>query len=98
MATVDHLVSRYHPERWVKRDTTKVLACYECNARRAQEETASLPRTEILRRSQGFSLNKRGKPLFTFTLDTLGEVLDKLRENGINLDDDRCGNKTIHQQ
>lgn len=97
MATIDHLVSRYHPERWVKRDLTKVLACYECNARRSQDETASLPRNEILRRSQGFSLNKRGNPLFTFALDTIGDVLDKLQENGITLHDDGCRTETLRQ-
>ena len=97
MATVDHLVSRYHPERWVKREMTKVLACYECNARRAQEETAALPRNEILRRSQGFSLNKRGKPIFMFALDTISDVLDKLQQNGITITDDRCRTDTIRQ-
>src|SRR5882672_3707588 len=59
MATIDHLVSRYHPQRWVRRDITKVLACYECNSRRAREETDALPKDELVRRSRGFSLNPR---------------------------------------
>jgi hypothetical protein len=83
MATIDHLVSRYHPHRWVKRDQTKVLACYECNAKRAREETKALPREELVRRGQGFSLNPRGKPIFVEALDSLDAVLNKMKENGI---------------
>lgn len=85
MATIDHLVSRYHPQRWVKRAVTKVLACYECNARRAKEETLALPRAELLRRSQGFSLNPRGKPIFVEALDSLDQVLDRMEKHGIIL-------------
>lgn len=83
MATIDHLVSRYHPERWVTRETTKVLACYECNAKRAKDETASLPRAELFRRGKGFSLNPKGKPIFVETLSSVEEVLDRMKENGI---------------
>lgn len=98
MATIDHLVSRYHPERWVKRDVTKVLACYECNARRAREETLALSRQEIIERSRGFSLNKRGNPIFIESLDTIDQVLDRMKEHGINLFNDGCGNTTVPQQ
>jgi len=91
MATIDHLVSRYHPERWVKRDLTKVLACYECNARRAREETESLSREELVRRAQGFSLNPRGKPIFTKALDTVEAVLDRMKKHGIN----PCDGRTV---
>lgn len=89
MATIDHLVSRYHPERWVRRDVTKVLACYECNARRAREETESLSQEELVRRSQGFSLNPRGKPIFIEALENIDEVLDRMKKHGINPCDGR---------
>lgn len=91
MATIDHLVSRYHPERWVRRDMTKVLACYECNARRAREETEALSREELVRRSQGFSLNPRGKPIFIEALDTIDDVLDRMKKHGIN----PCDGRTV---
>lgn len=83
MATIDHLVSRYSPERWVKRDRTKVLACYECNTKRSYEETASLSKEELRRRGNGFSLNPRGKPIFQEALDSLDMVLDKMKNHGI---------------
>ena len=83
MATIDHLVSRYHPERWIKRDKTKVLSCYECNEKRARAETKSLTKEELVKRGQGFSLNPRGKPIFVEALDTIDAVLDKLKEHGI---------------
>lgn len=83
MATVDHLVSRYSPYRWVRRDVTKVLACYECNSRRAKEETLALPKEEITRRSKGFSLNPRGKPIFIEALDSLDAVLDRMKKHDI---------------
>jgi hypothetical protein len=83
MATIDHLVSRYHPERWVTRETTKVLACYECNSRRAREETANLPKEELYRRGKGFSLNPKGKPIFVETLASVEDVIDKMKANGI---------------
>ena len=84
MATIDHLVSRYHPERWVRRNMTKVLACYECNARRSREETESLSQAELARRGQGFSLNPRGKPIFIEALDNIDAVLDRMKMHGIN--------------
>ena len=83
LATIDHLISRYNPERWVKRDLTKVLACYECNAKRASEETKSLPKQELIRRGHGFSLNPRGKPIFTEALESIDDVLDKMKKHGI---------------
>lgn len=83
MATIDHLVSRYHPERWVRRDTTKVLSCYECNSKRAREETKALPREELMRRGRGFSLNPRGSPIFVESLGTIDAVLDKMKKHGI---------------
>lgn len=86
MATVDHIVSRYSPYRWVKakpQEKRKVLACYECNARRSAEETAQLSKEELYRRGQGFCLNPTGKPRLTQTYDSLDEVLDKLKDCGI---------------
>jgi hypothetical protein len=65
MATIDHIVSRYHVHRWIKKTgkkRRKVLACYECNHRRSVQETLSLSRAEVLQRSKGFSLSPKGKP------------------------------------
>ena len=83
MATIDHLISRYSPERWVKRGNAKVLACYECNSKRANEETMSLSKEELKRRGQGFSLNPRGKPIFVEGMESLYAVLDKMKKHGI---------------
>ena len=80
LATIDHLVSRYFPERWIKRNQTKVLACYECNARRGMEETKRLSKEELIRRGGGFSLNPRGKPIITQGLNSLDEVIKVMRE------------------
>src|SRR3989304_2585263 len=85
MATIDHIISRYLPHRWVKQkegEQRKVLACYECNHKRSVAETNALSRAEILRRSQGFNLNPKGKPVIIKPLATLGEVLDKMKKRG----------------
>lgn len=77
MATIDHVVSRYHLHRWVKRKAgqkRKVLACYECNHNRSIQETLCLSRAEVLRRSKGFSLSPRGKPKIIKPVDTVHEV------------------------
>jgi hypothetical protein len=77
MATIDHVISRYHPHRWVKRKTgqkRKVLACYQCNHSRSTQETLCLSRAEILQRSKGFSLSPRGKPKIIKPLPTIREV------------------------
>lgn len=80
MATIDHLVSRYDIRRWIKRGNAKVLSCYKCNARRAAEETASLSKEELKKRGQGFSLNPRGKPIFTEGLKSVDDVKKVMRE------------------
>jgi len=80
LATIDHLVSRYFPERWIKRNQTKVLACYECNAKRGIEETKKLSREELVKRGQGFSLNPRGKPIIVNMCESLDEVIKTMRE------------------
>lgn len=88
MATIDHIVSRYHPHRWVKQrdgEQRKVLACYECNHARSVAETSTLSRAEILRRSQGFNLNPKGKPVIVKPLETLEDVLARMGERGILL-------------
>jgi hypothetical protein len=81
MATIDHIVSRYHVHRWVKKkkgQRRKVLACYECNHSRSVKETLCLSRAEVLKRSQGFSLSPRGKPKIIKPLSTAREALKKL--------------------
>jgi len=88
MATIDHVISRFSPMRWVRAkpdEKRKVLACVECNQRRQQEETAKLSYEELVQRGQGFCLNPRGKPRLSDTYDSLDQVLDKLREHGIIL-------------
>lgn len=85
MATIDHVVSRYHPHRWVKKKKhhrRKVLACYECNHNRSVQETLCLSRAEVLERSKGFSLSPRGKPKIIKPLETVGAVLAKLNSSG----------------
>ncbi len=87
-ATIDHLYSRYDPRRWVKRkpgQIKKVLSCHTCNQHRGYQETKRLSKEEILRRSQGFSLNPIGNPHITKTFDTLDEVLDCLKEKGVDI-------------
>lgn len=87
-ATIDHLYSKLDPRRWVRRkpgQIKKVLACYACNQRRSIEETSRLSKEEIFIRSQGFSLNPTGKPHITETLDTLEDVLDHLKEKGVDI-------------
>lgn len=77
MATIDHVVSRYHLHRWVKRkqgQKRKVLACYECNHGRSVQETLCLSRKEVLERSRGYSLSPRGKPKIIKPLDSVTEV------------------------
>ena len=81
-ATIDHLVSRLNVHRWVKKKAgqrRKVLACYECNQRRNIQETLCLSRSEILKRSQGFSLSPRGNPKIIHPLPTVREVLKQLK-------------------
>lgn len=81
MATIDHVVSRLHPHRWVskkKGQRRKVLACYECNHKRSVQETLCLSRVEILRRSQGFSLNPQGKPKIIKPVSNVKQALAKL--------------------
>ena len=83
-ATIDHLVSRLKIERWVYRKSkSKVLSCYKCNQQRGIDEISSLSNTELKRRSNGFSFNPRGKPIITTCLNTLDEVVDRLKQNGI---------------
>ena len=93
MATIDHIISRYSPLRWVKAkpgEMRKVLACFECNARRSAEETAKLSKEELYRRGQGFCLNPRGKPRLDRTHDSLDQVLDKLKSCGIIISNDNA--------
>lgn len=81
MATIDHVVSRIYPHRWVKKkegQQRKVLACYECNHKRSVQETLSLSRSEVVRRSKGFSLNPRGNPKIIKPLPTAKETLARL--------------------
>lgn len=88
MATIDHLVSRYHPERWVKKnpeEPRRVLACFECNQRRCREETELLPPHIRSAIGKGYSLNPRGKALFHQTVESVEEVYKKLEENGIEI-------------
>ena len=83
MATIDHVVSRIYPHRWVKKkkgQQRKVLACYECNHKRSVKETLSLSRAEVVRRSQGFSLSPRGKPKIIKPVKNEREALKKLNE------------------
>ena len=54
MATLDHLRTRYNPKRQVpsfdKEQT--VLACWECNHRRGEEDTQNVPIEELHNRAK----------------------------------------------
>lgn len=55
-ATIDHLTSRFHgprPNVYGRRQTL-VLACHECNQRRCEEETKSIPKWKLWIRSKAF--------------------------------------------
>jgi hypothetical protein len=88
MATIDHLVSRYNPERWVEKkpgENRKVLACFECNNNRSSVETKQLSPEELYRRGQGYSLNPRGKPVVDGTVETVEELYARLEARGIEV-------------
>ncbi len=88
MATIDHLVSRYNPERWVKAkpgENRKVLACFQCNNERASEETKKLHPLELYRRGQGYSLNPRGNPVAPGSVDSKEELFALLEARGIEV-------------
>jgi hypothetical protein len=88
MATVDHLVSRYHPERWVKageQEPRRVLACFECNNRRSKEETNMLPPHIRSAIGKGYTMNPRGKALFHQTVETVEQVYERLQSEGIEI-------------
>jgi len=83
-ATIDHLISRMNPGRWIKKkkgQRRKVLACFKCNHNRSVQETLCLSRAEVLKRSHGYSLSPKGKPKIIKPLETEKDVLEKL---GIN--------------
>jgi len=84
MATIDHLISRYDPRRWLRTPTNeqkKVLACFECNQRRQREETANLSKTEKLARSLGIVFKPKNN--LPTTLEKLKELY---AEQGFELD------------
>lgn len=52
-ATIDHLFSRLSAERGLRQGVeVTVLACWECNNRRCQEEQAAVPIEELRRRAR----------------------------------------------
>lgn len=86
MATLDHLHSRFNLTRWVKRkpgEVRRVLACYECNQKRAIQEASLLSKEEIDRRAKGFAYNPNGKPRIINPLENVEEVIDILEKVGI---------------
>jgi len=88
-ATVDHLISRYNPTRWVQKspyEIRKVLSCAKCNKQRSYDETQQLSREEIQRRSRGYSLNPRRRPFFKGnSLPTISDVVQYLKEKGVDI-------------
>lgn len=84
MATIDHIYSRTNILRWVKKDSTEkrnVLSCWKCNHERSVAEEKKLSKEELYRRSKGYSLNKKGKPIFKKTVKTLDEALEILKNH-----------------
>lgn len=87
MATIDHLISRYDPRRWLHTATNeqrKVLACFECNQKRQKEETAQLTQEEIVARSRGVTF--KPKKSFPAPVKTLDELKKLYADQGFDLD------------
>lgn len=85
-ATIEHLISRLEPSRFVKKKKgtrRKVLACYKCNHSKSVLETLCLSRAEILKRSRGYSLNPRGRPKIIKPLNTVQEVKKVLNVDSV---------------
>lgn len=62
-ATVDHLFSRFNPERWMDdNNLRRVLSCYKCNHDRSREEDTYLSKEEKYLRSKGFTLKPSKRP------------------------------------
>ena len=52
-ATLDHIRTRYNPERHMPSDKEQtVLACWECNHKRGEEDTQNMPLEELHNRSK----------------------------------------------
>jgi hypothetical protein len=84
MATIDHVISRLDPRRWVKRqegEVRKVLACFECNNNRSQAEVASLSKEELYIRGQGFALNPKGNPRIEKPMATVEDVVAVIEDS-----------------
>jgi hypothetical protein len=87
MATVDDLISRYDPRRWLHTATNeqrKVLACFECNQKRQKEETSQRTQEEILARSRGITFKPK-KNLHS-PVRTLEELQKLYADQGFVLD------------
>lgn len=80
-ATIDHLISRLNPRRWVKKRKSqrrKVLSCNACNQNRSKKENLYLSRAEMIKRSNGYSLSPKGKPKIIKPVATTKELVIKL--------------------
>jgi len=85
MATVDHLISRFNPERYLKKNSNpspKVLACFECNQRRSYEEAARMSEEELKLRNAGFSFKPKG---YHGLFESVEQVISYLKEKGIDI-------------
>ena len=59
MATVEHLHTKYDPERFEEGGDEKcVLACYKCNHDKEAERTKMVPKEELHKRSNRYPLSK----------------------------------------
>ena len=63
MATIDHLRSKFHPQRHEPGGTTirRVLACLRCNMDRAREEELAAGVEELRRRSENGHKNEKAR-------------------------------------
>ena len=87
MATIDHLISRYDPRRWLREETNKqrkVLACFECNQKRDREETSKLSVEE--KKARSWKLTFRPSNKFKVPVNTLEELKELFAHKGIELD------------
>ena len=81
MATIDHVVSRYHVHRWVRKKKNQRRKSWRVMSVTIAGQFKKLFAClvpEILSRSQGFSLSPRGKPKIIKPLPTAREALKKL--------------------
>lgn len=89
MATLDHLISRYDPRRWLHappNEKRNVLACFKCNQERQAEETRKLSIEERTARSINAGLTFKPHKSLKAPVKSLDELKKLFADQGIDLD------------